>query len=34
MKKFYTCRYDRTFKEVFLNPKKVKIEIEKLLENK
>ena len=21
MKKFYSCRYDRTFKEVFLNPK-------------
>ena len=21
MKKFYSCRYDKTFKEVFLNPK-------------
>ena len=21
MQKFYSCRYDRTFKEVFLNPK-------------
>ena len=20
MKKFYSCRYDKTFKEVFLNP--------------
>ena len=32
MKKFYSCRYDRTFKEVFLNPKNEDL-LESLLED-